>query len=148
MRGLEIVDADFGTRDMRRDGKHGNAAAMAVEKAVDQVKVARAAATCADRELARQMCFGARGKRRAFFVTRVDPFDGAHSPEGVCQAIERISNDAVNVFDACQFENPSNVVGRCRGHGKDLRCDGRQRTTKRQSRESGESVTQLGQERS
>jgi hypothetical protein len=131
MSGLKVVDANLGARDMRRDRKNGNATAMAVEKAVDQVKVARAAAACADRKLARQMRFSTRGECCAFLVTRVDPFDSTHSPEGVRQAVERIADDAVNVLDACQLENASNVVGRGHGHGSDLPCNGRQRATKR-----------------
>jgi hypothetical protein len=53
MRRLEIIDADLRARDMGGDRQHRHAAAVAIEQAVDQMQIARAAAAGADRELAR-----------------------------------------------------------------------------------------------
>jgi len=52
-----------------------HAAALAVEQAVDQVEVARPAASGADRELAGEMGFGAGGEGRGLLVAHVDPVD-------------------------------------------------------------------------
>ncbi len=68
--------------------RNGHAAALAVEKAIDEVKVARAATASANRQLTGQMRFSASGERRAFFMTRVKPFDGTQAPKSIRQAIE------------------------------------------------------------
>ena len=48
---------------------------MAIEQAVDEVQIARAATAGADRELAGQMRLGARGEGRHFLVADVNPLD-------------------------------------------------------------------------
>ena len=71
MRLLEVGAADLGARDLGGDRQHRNAAAMAVEQAVDQVQVARPAAAGADRELAGQLRLGAGGERRHLLVAHM-----------------------------------------------------------------------------
>ena len=75
MRLLEISGADFGRRDLRRNGKHRHARAVAIEQAVDEVQVAGPAAAGADRELARQMRFGTGRESGDLLVPDMDPFD-------------------------------------------------------------------------
>jgi hypothetical protein len=48
---------------------------MSVEKAVDQVQVAGAAAAPTGRELAGELCLRAGRLRAGFFVTHMDPFN-------------------------------------------------------------------------
>ena len=50
---LKVVGADLGAGDVGGDGEYGDAAAMAVEEAVDEVEVAGAAACGADGERCR-----------------------------------------------------------------------------------------------
>ena len=77
MRLLEIVRTDFGRGDLRRDGHHRHARAMAVEETVDEMQVARAAAAGADGEAARDMGVGAGGESGDLLVAQVQPFDAA-----------------------------------------------------------------------
>jgi hypothetical protein len=45
MRLLTITAADFCARDLRRNGRHRNAATVAIVKSIDEMQVARPAAT-------------------------------------------------------------------------------------------------------
>ncbi len=53
---------------------------MSVEKAVDQVEVAGAAAPSAGRELAGELCLRAGRIRAGFFVAHMDPFNFVVQP--------------------------------------------------------------------
>jgi hypothetical protein len=64
MRGLEVLDPDFGARNVGGDCWRRHAAAVCVTQAVDQMQVARTAATGADGQLPREMVFGA-GRKAA-----------------------------------------------------------------------------------
>jgi hypothetical protein len=72
---LEIIDADFAAGDVGSDCQDRHAIALAVEQAVDQMKVAGAAAPGAHGEVSGQMSFGARRKSRGLFVPHVNPVD-------------------------------------------------------------------------
>ena len=63
MRLLEVLGADLGARDVRRDRQHRYAAALRVEEAVDQMQVAGPAAARANRQLPGQRSIGGRGER-------------------------------------------------------------------------------------
>jgi hypothetical protein len=100
MRRLKIIDADFRTRDVRGDGEHGNAAALAVEESVDEVQIAGTAAAGTDGEFTRQMRFSPRREGRALFVAHVYPLDRLEPPQGIGEAVERVAHDAINALDA------------------------------------------------
>ena len=55
--------------------EHRHARAVAIEEAVDEVQIARAAAAGADGELARQMRLGARRERGDLLVPDMNPLD-------------------------------------------------------------------------
>ena len=76
---LEVLGADLGARDVRRDREHRHAAALRVEEAVDQMQVARSAAARADRKLSGQRGLGGRREGGGLLVTHVLPrrFRGA-----------------------------------------------------------------------
>ena len=69
---------------------------MAIEEAVDKVKVAGAATPGADCKLAGHVRVRARGKGRHFFVADVDPLDGFLSAHRVGDPIERIADYSVD----------------------------------------------------
>src|SRR5258705_955251 len=96
MRRLEIIDADFAAGDVGSDCQNRHAIALAVEQAVDQVKVSWAAAPGAHSEVSGKMSFGARGKSRGLFVPHVNPVDRLSPPQRVCNAVERGSDDSVD----------------------------------------------------
>jgi len=93
---LEIAAADFVARNLRRDGDNGHAIAVAIVKAVDQVQVARAAATCTHREMPGQMRVRPGGKRGGFLMPHVNPLHVAPLPDGIGDAVEGISSQTVN----------------------------------------------------
>ena len=65
---LKIVAANFLAGNVRRNRQHRHAAAMAVVKAVDQMQIARPAASGANGEFPRQVGLRAGGKRGGFLV--------------------------------------------------------------------------------
>jgi len=60
---------------------------MSIEEAVDQVKVAGAAATRAGREFPAQLSLCASRKRGSFFVPHVDPSELAIQAQRIGQAV-------------------------------------------------------------
>jgi hypothetical protein len=75
MRLLTITAADFCARDLRRNGQHRNAATVAIVKSIDEMQVARPAATGADGEPPGQMRLGACGECSSLLVSEVYPLD-------------------------------------------------------------------------
>src|SRR4029077_9900814 len=67
---------------------------------VDEVQIARPAASGADREIAGEMRLGAGRKCSDLLVPDMDPFDLSLAAYGVCQAVEAIAYDPVNPLDA------------------------------------------------
>ena len=83
---------------MRRDGYHGQARAVAVKQAVDQMKVAGPAAPGADGKLAGDVRIRTRGEGGDLLVPGVQPLNAAVSTQGVGEAVEAVTDDAVNPF--------------------------------------------------
>ena len=46
------------------------------------------------------MCIGACGKRGDFFVTHVNPIDGAVSAQRIRKAVERVAWEAIDALDS------------------------------------------------
>jgi hypothetical protein len=90
--------------------------ALTVEQAVDQMQVSGATASGANRKLSRQLRLGARRERRAFLMTHVDPLDDPVAPQGVREAIERVTHHAINAFDTGMDECLGKQVGRSSCH--------------------------------
>jgi hypothetical protein len=84
---LEIVNADFGARDMRRDRKNGYIVTLRIEQSIDEVEVAWSATAGADRKLSSEMRLGASGERGALFVANVNPLDGFQTPQSVRESV-------------------------------------------------------------
>ena len=72
---LEIIDTDFAAGDVGGDCQDRHAIALAVEQAVDQVKVAWTAASGAHSKAPGEMSFSPRRKSRGLFMTHVNPVD-------------------------------------------------------------------------
>ncbi|MHC2687110.1 hypothetical protein ACVJDU_008674 [Bradyrhizobium diazoefficiens] len=108
---LKVAAADFGRRNLRRDRQHGDAAAMRVEQAVDQMQIARAAGTCADRKASGHLGFAGGCERRNLLMPDVDPFDGAATPQRLGKSIQAVADDAVDPLDAGLFERCHEQIG-------------------------------------
>jgi hypothetical protein len=74
---LEIPGADLTAWNMRCDREYWSIAAMSIEKSVDQVKVAGAAASTAGPEFPAELSLGARRKCGSFFMAHVNPLNFA-----------------------------------------------------------------------
>jgi hypothetical protein len=72
---LKVVDAYFRAWDMRCNSENRNAAAVAVEQAVDEMQITWAATPAAHGELSREMSLGTGGEGRAFLMPHVKPFN-------------------------------------------------------------------------
>ena len=83
---------------MRGDAEYGDAGAVTVEQAIDEVQIARPAAARADGELTRQMRFGARREGGYLLVPDVEPLDLALSANRIGQPVEAVADDAVNAL--------------------------------------------------
>ena len=68
---------------MGGDGQNRNVIAVAVEKAVNQMQVARPAGACADRQFAGKLRFRPGGEGGHFFMARGHPVDGPHTVQAV-----------------------------------------------------------------
>src|SRR5262249_41788046 len=75
MRLLKIAGSDLNRRDMRRNGKHGDTRAVAIEQSVDEMQVSGPATSRADGDVAGQMRLGTRGERGNLLVTHMYPLD-------------------------------------------------------------------------
>ena len=108
---LEISRADLGRRDLRGNRKHRHARPVAVEEAVDEVQVARAATASANGEFARQMRLGASRKGSDLLVSDVDLLDLALSSQSVGETIEAIADNAVDPLDARGCQGLRELIG-------------------------------------
>lgn len=113
---LEIAGADFGRRYLRSDGEYGHPRAVAVEQAVDEVKIARPAAAGADGELTRQMRLGTRREGRDLLMPDVNPFDLGLAAKRVGQPVQAVANNAINPLDAGRDEDFRKLVRDGFGH--------------------------------
>ena len=76
---LKVAASDLMTRDLRRNRKYRHAVPMAIEQAIDEVKIARAATACAHSDLSGKMSLRTGGKRGHLFMPHVQPFDLSYS---------------------------------------------------------------------
>ena len=90
---------------MGGDPQHRHTRAMAVEQAVDEMQIARAATAGADGEGAGEMRVRAGGEGGYFFMAHMDPFDAAMATDGIGQAIQAVTHDPVNARDTGGGEN-------------------------------------------
>src|SRR5580692_1416427 len=97
---LEISTPDFRARNLRSDGQNGDAAALAIVKAVDQMQVSWPAASSAYSQFATEMRLCACGESGCFLMAHANPFDAFAGTNRIGDAIERIAWDAVNSLNA------------------------------------------------
>src|SRR5215831_13056702 len=115
---LEVFTADFMAGDLSREREDGHAAAMTIVQAVDEVQVARAAASGADGQTPGEVRFRARGERRRFLMPHVYPLELVLSADGVRDAVEGIAGDSVHPRDpACGQGLNEHVSNRFLAHG-------------------------------
>ena len=97
---LEIARADFGGRNVGRDGQNRDARAVAVEQTINEVEIAGAATPGKDGKRAGEMRLGACCKGRHLLMADMDPFDLALAADRIGEPVQTVTNDAVDTLDA------------------------------------------------
>jgi hypothetical protein len=103
MRLLKVHASDLVAGDVCGDGENGNAAAVAVEEAVDEMEISGPAACGADGERASEVGFGSGGEGGDLFVADVHPLKRAVFAKGIGEAIQGVSRESVDAFNAGVF---------------------------------------------
>ena len=99
---------------MGRDRQNGHARPVTVKKPVDEVQIARPAASRADRERLAEMRVSARCEGRNFLVTDVHLFDLSLLANGVGQPVQAVSDDTVDALhtgcrEGCRQTGPQQL---------------------------------------
>jgi hypothetical protein len=111
MRFLEITSTNFLGRDLRCNCENRDTRPVAVKQPVDQMQVARTAATRANSEFAGDMSFRASGKGCSLFVASMNPLDITSFAQGFCQPIQAIADNTINPFYAGRVQDLGHYVG-------------------------------------
>jgi len=102
---LEIAATNFRRWDLGGDGENWNTRAMAIEQAIDQMKVARPAAPGANCKFACEMGLSASREGRCLFMPGVDPFDVLANPQRLGQSVQAVAYDAIDATHARSVED-------------------------------------------
>ena len=99
MRLLEEPRPDLSARNVGSERQHRRTAAMRVVETLDEVRVARAAATGANREPPAELRLRPGRERGRLLVVDVDPLDAIGSTHRVDYGIEAIADEPIDPFD-------------------------------------------------
>ena len=69
-------------------------------ESIDEVEIARPAASCTDRKFACNLRFASGREGRDLFVPDHHPIDAIVSADGFCKSVERVTGDSVDTLDA------------------------------------------------
>ena len=87
------------------------------------MQIARSATAGADGKLASQMCLRTRRKGRDFLMPDMNPLDLSLTTQRICQAIQAVTDDAIDPFHNCRCEHFSKLIRNCSYHGTSLRLN-------------------------
>ena len=107
---LEIVHPHLALGDVGGDRQHAGPAPVGIIKAIDQVKIAGAAAAAAHGQVTGQLGFRTGGKGAHLLMPHVDPFDGFFSAEGVRNGVQTVSHNAVNALYSRFFQDFNKLI--------------------------------------
>src|ERR1700758_154200 len=113
---LKISAADFPARNLCGDGEDGNAAALTVVKAIDQMHVAGAATSGAYRQLASEMGLGAGGECCCLLVSYTNPTNVLSNANRIRNSVEGVAGDSIDPFHASIDKNVYQQFGYCFSH--------------------------------
>src|SRR6476620_2965638 len=95
---LKISAAYLTTWNLGGDSQHWQTTALALVKSINQMHVARPAASRTDGQASGQVCFSAGGKRCRFFMPDMNPLQLFLFSTRVCKAIEGVTRKPINPF--------------------------------------------------
>ena len=93
---------------------------MAIEQAIDEMQIAWAATARANRKIARQVRFRAGGEGSNFLVPDMDPLNPCLAANGIGEAVQAITDDAINAFDTGRGKGLGELICDCVCHGPSL----------------------------
>src|SRR5258708_1236081 len=96
---LEIARADLGRGNVSRDRHYRHARAVAVEQTIDEVQVAGAATSGANREATRDMRIRAGRERGDLLVPDVQPLHAAMAAQGIGEALQAVAHGSMNALN-------------------------------------------------
>src|SRR5215813_10896199 len=96
MRFLKVAAPDFSAGYLRGDRQDGDTAAVAIVESVDQVQIARTAASRADRQCSRKVRFRSCGKGGRLFVPQMNPLKAVGGANRVRNAVKRVAGQAID----------------------------------------------------
>src|SRR6266478_7990409 len=110
---LKISTANFPTRNLCSNSEDGDAAALTVVEAINQMHVAGATTSGTYRQLASEMGLGAGGERRCLLVSYTNPANVLSNANRICNSVERVAGDSIDPFDTGFRQNVNQQLGHC-----------------------------------
>ena len=108
---LKVAASDLVAWNLRCDRKDRHTIAVAIEQAIDEMKVAGTATARTDGKFSGKVGFSAGSERRYFFMSCVQPFDLALAANHIGETVQAVADDAVNSFYACIHQSLDEDVG-------------------------------------
>jgi hypothetical protein len=110
---LKISAANFPARNLCGNGEDGNAAALTVVEAINQMHIPRATASGTYCQLASEMGLGAGGERRYLLVPYTNPANVLSNANRICNSVERVAGDSIDSLDTGFRQNVNQQLGHC-----------------------------------
>src|SRR6266436_2067760 len=95
---LKISAAYLTTWNLGCDAEHRHTSSVTIVKPINQMHVARPAASRADGQASGKVSLGAGGKRCRLFMSDMNPLKLFLFSNRVCKPIERVARKAINPF--------------------------------------------------
>jgi hypothetical protein len=108
---LKEVGTELGAGYLRGDRQDGNATALTIMESIDEMEIARPAASCTDRKFARNLRFAPGCEGGDLFVPNHHPVDAVVSSDGVGKSVERVTSDSVDTLYSSSQECLDDYIG-------------------------------------
>jgi hypothetical protein len=108
---LKVPKANLSRWNMRRDSEHRNVIAVAIEKTIDQVQIARPATARAHGKPACCSGIGAGSKCRDLFMACVHPADRIHSIEAVGKTVQAVTGHSPDTLNTGSRQGLRQMIG-------------------------------------
>src|ERR1019366_9132518 len=95
---LKEVGTELGAGYLRGDRQDGNATALTIMESIDEMEIARPAASCADRKFACNLRFATSREGGDLLVPNHHPVDAIVSADGIGKSVERVTGDSVDTL--------------------------------------------------
>ena len=108
---LKIAGADLRRRNLGGNRQHRDTRPVAIEKSVDQMQIARPAASGTHRQFACQMRLGPGGECGDLFMPHMEPLDLGLPAQRIRQPIQAVADDAIDAPNPGRSQRFRELVG-------------------------------------